>query len=261
MLATPREYLTTPTLKMTAKLRRGNQSYHTIKLVQRRATGPTVACTSASCQRKRFYPSARWARRGIVVPFVRRRRTHSFGYYTNMVQQIKFIIHTNIQPLPALFHPRSRSEVKGRGQRFKKKSFNSITWKIIFGFLQFFTWSYPWVWRSPDFSFPPIIKMAATWRLNFFRLIFFFIIPLKPGIYRFSGSASLLALFVFACNRKRGYGGHLYFLITKFLVNAITWKIIIGSLQFLCHVAHEYGDDLNWFSAFNRKSEWPPPGD
>ena len=34
-----------------------------------------------------FYPSAR----GIVVPFVRhrlrrrRRRTHSFGYYTNMV--------------------------------------------------------------------------------------------------------------------------------------------------------------------------------
>ena len=36
-------------------------------------------------------------------------------------------------------------------------------------------------------------------------------------IYRFSGSVSLLAL----CNRKRGYGGHLYFLITKFFVNAI----------------------------------------
>ena len=50
-----------------------------------------------------FYPSARWAWRGIVVPFVRRRRTHSFGYYINMVQQIEFIIHTNIQPLPALF--------------------------------------------------------------------------------------------------------------------------------------------------------------
>ena len=58
-----------------------------------------------------FYPFARWARRGIVVPFVRRRlrrrlhrrRTHSFGYYTSMVQQIKFIIHTNIQPLLALF--------------------------------------------------------------------------------------------------------------------------------------------------------------
>ena len=67
-----------------------------------------------------FYPSARWARRGIVVPFVRRRRlrrrrTHSFGYYTNMVQQIKFILHTNIQPLPALFFTQSqghRSKVK-----------------------------------------------------------------------------------------------------------------------------------------------------
>ena len=40
----------------------------------------------------------RWARRGIVVPFVRlrcrlrrRRRTHFFGYDTNMVQQIEFI--------------------------------------------------------------------------------------------------------------------------------------------------------------------------
>ena len=42
----------------------------------------------------------RWAIRGIVVPFVhrrlRRRRTQSFGYYTNMVQQIEFITHTNI---------------------------------------------------------------------------------------------------------------------------------------------------------------------
>ena len=66
----------------------------------------------------------------------------------------------------------------------------------------------------------------------FYDLIFFFIIPLKPGICRFSGSASLLALSVFACNRKRGYGGHLYFLITKLLVNAITWKIINVSLQF-----------------------------
>ena len=65
-----------------------------------------------------FYPSARWARRGIVVPFVRRRlrrrrRTHSFGYYTNMVQQIKFIIHTNIQPLPALFF----TQGQGQGQK------------------------------------------------------------------------------------------------------------------------------------------------
>ena len=61
-----------------------------------------------------FYPSTRWARRGIVVPFVRRRRrAHSFGYYTNMVQQIKFIIHTNIQPLPALFF------TQGQGHRSK----------------------------------------------------------------------------------------------------------------------------------------------
>ena len=94
---------------------------------------------------KGFYP---W---GIVVPFVRRlrrRRTHSFGYYTNMVQQIKFIIHTNIQPLPALFFTQGqghRSKVKGQGQRFNKILVNAITWKIIIGSLQFFTWSYPWV--------------------------------------------------------------------------------------------------------------------
>ena len=62
-----------------------------------------------------FYPSARWARRGIVVPFVRRRDN------TNMMQQIKFVIHTNIQPLPALFLPKVKVKVKGQGQRFEKK--------------------------------------------------------------------------------------------------------------------------------------------
>ena len=31
---------------------------------------------------------------------------------------------------------------------------------------------------------------------------------LKPGIYRFSGSASLLALSLFMCDRKRSCGGH-----------------------------------------------------
>ena len=37
-----------------------------------------------------FHPSARWARRGIVVPFVRlRRRTQSFGYYTNNRSKVK----------------------------------------------------------------------------------------------------------------------------------------------------------------------------
>ena len=98
-----------------------------------------------------FYPSARWARRGIVVPFVRclrrcrrrhRRRTHSFGYYTNMVQQIKFIIHTNIQPLSALFFTQGqghRSNFKGQGQRFLIIFVNAMALKIIIGSLQFFT--------------------------------------------------------------------------------------------------------------------------
>ena len=67
-----------------------------------------------------LYPSARWALRGIVVPFVRRRlrrrlrrrrHIHSFGYYTNIAQQFKFIIYTNIQPLPALFF------TQGQGHR------------------------------------------------------------------------------------------------------------------------------------------------
>ena len=73
-----------------------------------------------------FYRSAGWAQRGIVVPFVRRRlRTHSFGYYTNMGQQIKFIIHTNIQPLLALFL--LKVKFIGQGQRFKIILVNAIT--------------------------------------------------------------------------------------------------------------------------------------
>ena len=80
---------------------------------------------------KGFYPSARRARRGIVVPFLRRRlhrrRAQPFGYYTNMVQQIEFIIHTNIQPLLAIFLPK----VKVIGQRLKKMVVETITnyWK------------------------------------------------------------------------------------------------------------------------------------
>ena len=77
------------------------------------------------CQRG-FNPSARWARRGIVVPFVRRRlrrHTQPFGYYTNIAQQIKFIIHANIKPIPPLFLP----DVKAQGQRFKKYLVNTIT--------------------------------------------------------------------------------------------------------------------------------------
>ena len=64
-----------------------------------------------------FLPLGPLGPRGIVVPLVRRRRcrTHSFGYYTNMVQQIKFIIHTNIQPLPAFFL------TQGQGHRSRSK--------------------------------------------------------------------------------------------------------------------------------------------
>ena len=70
--------------------------------------------------------------RGIVVPFVRRRprrslrRRHkqSFDYYTNMVRQIEFIIHTNIQPLQAPFY--TQVKVKGQGQRLKKIIVNAI---------------------------------------------------------------------------------------------------------------------------------------
>ena len=47
--------------------------------------------------------------RGFVVPFLRRwrlcRRTQPFGYYT-MVQQIEFIIHTNILTLLQFFSPK-----------------------------------------------------------------------------------------------------------------------------------------------------------
>ena len=61
-----------------------------------------------------FTPQLDWP---IVVPFLhlRRRRPHRrmqpFIYYINMVQQIEFIIHTNIQPLRAIFLPKVK--VKG----------------------------------------------------------------------------------------------------------------------------------------------------
>ena len=94
-----------------------------------------------------FYPSARWTRSGIVVPFKHRRlrRTHSFGYYTNMVQQIEFIIHTNIQPLRHFFLPK----VKGQGQRFKKIYGNAITWKNNY-------------WISPIFDVKLPMSMEIT---------------------------------------------------------------------------------------------------
>ena len=45
---------------------------------------------------------------------------------------------------------------------------------------------------------------------NFFLKFFLFS---TPGIYKSSGSVSLLALSILVCDRKRGYGGHLDFLI------------------------------------------------
>ena len=47
-----------------------------------------------------FYPSARWALRGIVVPA----RAVSAAARTNMVQQIKFIIELFIQTFKPSWH-------------------------------------------------------------------------------------------------------------------------------------------------------------
>ena len=77
----------------------------------------------------RFYPLGP---RGYCSPFVRRlRRTQLFGYYTNIVQQIEFMIHTNIQPLPAIFLLKVKNE---------KNLANAITWKVVVGSLQLFIW-------------------------------------------------------------------------------------------------------------------------
>ena len=65
-----------------------------------------------------FYSSAHWARRVI---FVHNCRDPTFDYYANMVQQIEFIIHTNIELLPAIFFT--------QGQGFKKILVQAITWK------------------------------------------------------------------------------------------------------------------------------------
>ena len=102
-----------------------------------------VRITSSACFHPSAccFPSARWARRGIVVPFLgrrlrrhlRHRRTHSFGYYTNMVQQIEFIIHTNIQPFPALIFTqgqsyRSKVKVKYLKNYFKLNNLKNNYW-------------------------------------------------------------------------------------------------------------------------------------
>ena len=105
--------------------------------------------------------------------------------------------------------------------------------KIIIGSLQFFMWSYPWVWRWPDYnlSFPPIIKMASTWRLIFFSPTFFSELPRNlVQLYMFLGSASLLVLCVFMWDWKRGCGGHFGFINFNksflFSINCLeTWHI------------------------------------
>ena len=63
---------------------------------------------------------------------------HVFLYYANMVQQIEFIIYTNIQPLRQKFFAKvqgHRSKVKVKDS---KKCFVLLTWKIIIASLQFF---------------------------------------------------------------------------------------------------------------------------
>ena len=47
----------------------------------------------------------------------------SFGYYTNMVQHIEFIIHTKFNPSGNFILP----EVKGQGQKFKQIIVYAIT--------------------------------------------------------------------------------------------------------------------------------------
>ena len=42
------------------------------------------------------------------------------GYYANMVQQIEFIIYTNIQPLGQIFLPQVKVIGQGQSQLFKK---------------------------------------------------------------------------------------------------------------------------------------------
>ena len=70
--------------------------------------------------------------------------------------------------------------------------------------------------------------MAATWRQHFSDSNFFRI-SLKPGIYRFSGSASLLALSVFICDPNRGYSGHFDFII-DLLLSCDYWHNVLEAV-------------------------------
>ena len=90
---------------------------------------------------------------------------------------------------------------------------------------------------------------------------------LKPGrptcIYTFSGSASLLALSVFMCDRKQSYGGHLGFIKFNksffFQRNALKPGIyrfassvsLLALCVFLCFPKRGDGDHLD-FICFNK---------
>ena len=66
-----------------------------------------------------------------------------FGYCSNMMQQIRFIFHTNIPSLRYFFYWRWRSKlnVKGEGKMF-------VNWKNNDCSPLFFVWNHTWVNRD-----------------------------------------------------------------------------------------------------------------
>ena len=120
------ELLRTEETWLHVHLRCGVVAHHTIAIVNmgsvliKQTSIARIAHKIGARSIMSFLPLGPLGLKGYCRLLVRRRRrsrrrTHSFGYYTNMVQQIKFIIHTNIQPFPALFS----SKVKVIGQRSK----------------------------------------------------------------------------------------------------------------------------------------------
>ena len=66
---------------------------------------------------------------------------------------------------------------------------------------------------------------------------------LTPGIYRFSGVTSLLALSVFMCDTNRGYSGHLLSLIFYYWHNIL--KAVVSDLCTLRVAASAEGCSIN----------------
>ena len=78
-----------------------------------------------------------------------------------------------------------------------------------------FMWSYPWLWTWPDqmLSLPPIIKMAASWRLISFGLFLLeFTIVSWNLVYIGFWGLWVYCHWPFSCATKKGYGGHLDFI-------------------------------------------------